>query len=201
MTVVKLVSGCPRLRTADTAFRKTSGSTTAEPQFLSASSANLVGVSLATAPGQACYIPVGHAHEGEGGLALDAPPDLTQIPLDQALARLKPMLEDPSVLKVAQNGKYDMAVLSRYGIEVAPMDDTMLIAFALEGGLHKSYGMDELSKRLLDHEPISFKSVTGTGKAQKSFKHVELAAATCYAAEDADVTYRIYQHLRPLLSR
>jgi DNA polymerase-1 len=81
------------------------------------------------------------------------------------------------------------------------MDDTMLIAFALEGGLHKSYGMDELSKRLLDHEPIAFKTVTGTGKAQKSFKHVELAPATCYAAEDADVTLRIYEHLRPRLVR
>jgi DNA polymerase-1 len=171
-----------------------------ETDALSASSANLCGVSLAVAPGEACYIPVGHAHEGEGGLQLDAPPDLTQIPLDEALARLKPLLEDPSVLKVAQNAKYDMAVLARHGIEVGPIEDTMLIAFALEGGLHKSYGMDELSQRLLGHEPISFKTVAGTGKAQKSFRHVELGAATCYAAEDSDVTLRIYQHLRPRLA-
>jgi DNA polymerase-1 len=171
-----------------------------ETDALSASSANLCGVSLATAPGDACYIPLGHEHEQEGGLLLDAAPDLTQIPIDEALARLKPLLEHPGVLKVAQNAKYDMAVLSRYGIQVAPIDDTMLIAFALEGGLHKSYGMDELSRRLLEHEPISFKTVAGTGKAQKSFKYVELGAATCYAAEDADVTLRFYEHLRPRLA-
>ena len=172
-----------------------------ETDALSASSANLCGVSLAIAPGEACYIPVGHEHEQEGGLLLEAPAALDQIPLADAIARLKPLLESPAVLKVAQNGKYDLAVLARYGISVGPMDDTMLIAFALEGGLHKSYGMDELSKRLLGHEPISFKTVAGTGKAQKSFKHVELPSATCYAAEDADVTLRIYEYLRPRLGR
>ncbi|MBW8816055.1 MAG: DNA polymerase I [Caulobacterales bacterium] len=171
-----------------------------ETDALGATSANLCGVSLATAPGKACYIPVGHAHEGEGGLQLDAPPDLTQIPLEAAMARLKPLLEDPSVLKIAQNAKYDLAVLARYGLQVAPVDDTMLISFALEGGLHKSHGMDELSQRLLAHEPISFKTVAGAGKAQKSFKHVELSAATCYAAEDADVTLRIWEHLKPRLA-
>lgn len=171
-----------------------------ETDALSATSANLCGVSLAVAPGEACYIPVGHAHEGEGGLALEAPVDLTQIDIDDAMARLKPLLEDPSILKVAQNGKYDMAVLARHGIQVGPMDDTMLISFTLDGGLHKSHGMDELSKRLLDHEPISFKTVAGTGKAQKSFKHVELTTATCYAAEDADVTLRLYEHLKPRLT-
>jgi len=171
-----------------------------ETDALGATSANLCGVSLATAPGQACYIPVGHAHEGEGGLELEAPADLTQIPVDEAMARLKPLLEDPSILKVAQNAKYDLAVLSRYGIDVAPIDDTMLISFTLEGGLHKSHGMDELSMRLLEHQPISFKTVAGTGKAQKSFKHVELGAATCYAAEDSDVTLRIWEHLKPRLA-
>jgi DNA polymerase-1 len=171
-----------------------------ETDALSASSANLCGVSLAVAPGEACYIPLGHEHEHEGGLQLEAPAALDQIPLAEAIARLKPLLESPAVLKVAQNGKYDLAVLQRHGISVGPMDDTMLIAFALEGGLHKSYGMDELSKRLLDHEPISFKTVAGAGKAQKSFKHVELTSATCYAAEDADVTLRIYEHLRPRLA-
>ena len=171
-----------------------------ETDALGATSANLCGVSLATAPGEACYIPLGHAHEGEGGLQLDAPADLTQIPLEAAMARLKPLLEDPAVLKVAQNAKYDMAVLARYGVDVGPIEDTMLISFTLEGGLHKSHGMDELSRRLLGHEPISFKTVAGIGKAQRSFKHVELAPATCYAAEDADVTLRIYQHLRPRLA-
>ncbi|HEX5380538.1 MAG TPA: DNA polymerase I [Phenylobacterium sp.] len=168
-----------------------------ETDALSSANAGLCGISLATAPGEACYIPV--AHEHEGGLAFDAPADITQIPLDQVIARLKPLLEDPSVLKVAQNAKYDIAVLSRYGIEVAPIEDTMLISYVLEAGLHKSHGMDELSKRWLGHEPISFKQVAGTGKAQKSFKHVALEPATCYAAEDADVTLRLYQVLRPRL--
>ncbi len=168
---------------------------------LGATRAGLCGVSLATAPGKACYIPLGHMHEGEGGLQLDAPTDLTQIPMDAAIARLKPLLEDPSILKVAQNAKYDLAVLARYGMHVGPIEDTMLISFALEGGLHKSHGMDELSRRLLGHEPISFKTVAGTGKAQKSFKVIPLDAATRYAAEDADVTLRIYEHLRPRLAR
>ncbi|HEX5264581.1 MAG TPA: DNA polymerase I [Phenylobacterium sp.] len=171
-----------------------------ETDALSSSAANLCGISLAVAPGEACYIPVGHENEQAGGLQLEAPVELDQVPLSEAIARLKPLFESPAVLKVAQNGKYDMAVLARHGIEVGPIDDTMLIAFALEGGLHKSYGMDELSKRLLDHEPIAFKAVAGTGKAQKSFKHVPLDTATAYAAEDADVTLRIWQHLRPRLS-
>ena len=149
-------------------------------------------------PGEACYIPVGHEHEG--GLAFDAPADLTQISHDEVIARLKPLLEDPAVLKVAQNAKYDIAVLSRQGINVSPIEDTMLISYVLEAGLHKSHGMDELSKRWLEHEPIPFKQVAGTGKAQKSFKHVPLEPATCYAAEDADVTLRLYLLLRPRLN-
>ena len=169
-----------------------------ETDALSATSAELCGVSLAIAPGEACYIPVNHC-ESEG-LALEAPQDLAQIPLEAALARLKPLLEDPAVLKVAQNAKYDLAVLSRYGITVAPIEDTMLISFVLEAGLHKSHGMDELAKRWLGHEPISFKTVAGAGKAQKSFKHVGLNEATCYAAEDADVTLRLWEHLRPRLA-
>jgi DNA polymerase-1 len=170
-----------------------------ETDALSATSANLCGLSLAIAPGEACYIPVGHEHEGDGGLEFEAKEELAQIPCEQVIAHLKPLLEDPAVLKVAQNGKYDMAVLSRYGIAVSPMEDTMLISFTLEGGLRKSHGMDELSKTWLGHEPISFKTVAGAGKSQKSFKHVKLDEATCYAAEDADVTLRLYEHLRPRL--
>jgi DNA polymerase-1 len=168
-----------------------------ETDALSSANAGLCGISLAIAPGEACYIPVGHEHEG--GLEFDAPADITQIPVAEAIEHLRPLLEDPSVLKVAQNAKYDIAVLSRYGLEVGPIEDTMLISYVLEAGLHKSHGMDELSKRWLEHEPISFKQVAGTGKAQKSFKHVALEPATCYAAEDADVTLRLYQHLRPRL--
>ena len=171
-----------------------------ETDALSSATAHLVGISLAVAPGEACYIPVGHEPEGDGGLAFEAPEAIEQIPLDQVIARLKPLLEDPSVLKVAQNAKYDLGVLSRYGIRVAPFDDTMLISYVLEAGLH-GHGMDELSRLWLGHEPIAFKAVAGTGKAQKSFKHVKLDQATCYAAEDADVTLRLYEILRPRLAR
>jgi DNA polymerase-1 len=150
------------------------------------------------APGEACYIPVGH--EEADGLAFETGADLAQIPLGEVIARLKPLLEDPAVLKVAQNAKYDLAVLSRYGVRVAPVEDTMLISYVLEAGLH-GHGMDELSALWLGHQPIAFKTVAGIGKAQKSFKHVALPAATCYAAEDADVTLRLYERLRPRLAR
>ena len=169
-----------------------------ETDALSSANAGLVGVSLAVAPGDACYIPVGH--EETEGLALEATPDLGQLPLETVIARLKPLLEDPAVLKVAQNAKYDLAVFSRHGIHVTPIDDTMLISYVLEAGMH-GHGMDELSALWLGHQPISFKQVAGTGKARKSFKHVDLEPATAYAAEDADVTLRLYQILRPRLAR
>ena len=158
------------------------------------------GVSLALSPGEACYIPLGHCEKEEGLFGGESGADLTQIPLDQALAALKPLLEDPSVLKVAQNAKYDIAVLRRYGIQVAPIDDTMLISYVLEAGLH-GHGMDELSELWLGHKPIPFKQVCGTGKNEISFKHVALEPATCYAAEDADVTLRLWRILRPRLAR
>jgi DNA polymerase-1 len=169
-----------------------------ETDDLSSANSGLCGVSLAISPGEACYIPLGHI--AEDGLALEAPADLTQIPLEVAIARLKPLLEDPTVLKIGQNAKYDLAVLSRYGVTVAPIDDTMLISYVLEAGLH-NHGMDELSKLWLGHAPISFKTVAGTGKAQKSFKYAPLEAATRYAAEDADVTLRLHNVLRPRLAR
>jgi len=169
-----------------------------ETDALSSATAGLCGVSLAVAPGEACYIPVGHCEKD--GLALEEAADLEQIPIEEAMARLKPMLEDPTVLKVAQNAKYDIAVLSRHGIDVAPIEDTMLISYVLEAGLH-GHGMDELSELWLGHKPIPFKQVAGSGKSEVSFKHVALPEATCYAAEDADVTLRLYQRLRPRLSR
>ena len=169
-----------------------------ETDALSSANAGLCGVSLAVTAGEACYIPVGHCEAD--GLALETAADLDQIPLQAVIDRLKPLLEDPRVLKVAQNAKYDLAVLSRYGVEVAPIEDTMLISYVLEAGLH-NHGMDELSVLWLGHQPISFRQVAGTGKAQKSFKHIALDPATCYAAEDADVTLRLYQQLRPRLAR
>lgn len=171
-----------------------------ETDALSSANAGLCGVSLAVAPGEACYIPVGHCNAApEGGLALEAEVPVEQLSCDLVIERLKPLLEDPAVLKVAQNAKYDMAVLSRYGVHVGPIEDTMLISYVLEAGLH-GHGMDELAKLWLGHEPIPFKQVAGTGKAQKSFKHVAVEPATCYAAEDADVTLRLYHQLRPRLS-
>jgi DNA polymerase-1 len=169
-----------------------------ETDALSSATAGLCGVSLAIAPGEACYIPVGHCEKD--GLALEAAADLVQIPLEEAIAALKPLLEDPAVLKVAQNAKYDIAVLARHGINVGPIEDTMLISYVLEAGLH-GHGMDELSELWLGHKPIPFKQVAGSGKGQISFKHVGLTEATAYAAEDADVTLRLYKVLKPRLAR
>jgi len=177
-----------------------------ETDALSSTHAGLCGFSLAIGPNDACYVPVAHEHPdaagNDGGLDFgDGParPPIQQIGEATALARLKPLLENPAVLKVGQNIKYDMAVMARRGIRVAPIDDTMLISYVLDGGSH-THGMDELSKRWLGHEPIPFKAVTGTGKAQKSFKHVELVPATRYAAEDADVTLRLWRVLKPRLA-
>jgi DNA polymerase I len=170
-----------------------------ETDALGSATAGLCGVSLAIAPGEACYIPLTHEAQG-GDLLTEAAPVADQIPFDQALARLKPLLESPAVLKVAQNAKYDIAVLSRFGVNVAPVDDTMLISYVLEAGLH-GHGMDELSELWLGHKPIPFKQVAGTGKAQLSFKHVALPEATRYAAEDADVTLRLHSVLKPRLAR
>jgi DNA polymerase-1 len=169
-----------------------------ETDAISSANADLVGISLAVAPGEACYIPVGH--EEAEGLDLGAGAGLGQLPLEIVLGRVKPLLEDPTVLKVGQNAKYDLAVLSRHGVSVAPIDDPMLISYVLDAGLH-GHGMEELSALWLDHQPISLKQVVGTGKAQKNFRHVALEPATCYAAEDADVTLRLYEKLRPRLAR
>ncbi len=159
--------------------------------------ANLVGVSLAIRPGQACYIPLAHV-SGEndllgGGLVPG------QIPLRRALDILKPLLEHASVLKVAQNAKYDWVVMRRHGITVAPFDDTMLISYALDAG-RTGHGMDELSETLLGHKPISYKEVTGTGKAAVRFDRVPIDKACAYAAEDADVTLRLWHVLKPRLA-
>ena len=169
-----------------------------ETNSLNAMQAKLVGISLSTAPGKACYIPLAHCgSDAEGGLALsDNAPE--QIAVDTALTALKPMLEDPSVLKVGQNLKYDLLVLARHGITVAPIDDTMLISYALDAGMH-GHGMDELSEIHLGHKPIPFKDVVGSGKSQKTFDQIPLDAATRYAAEDADVTGRLHGLLKPRL--
>ena len=166
-----------------------------ETDSLSATGARLVGVSLALAPNQACYIPLGHG--GGGDLLSGEQP--AQIDMQTAIAILKPLLEDEAVLKIGQNIKYDLCVLSRVGIRVSPVDDTMLMSFVLDAGRH-GHGMDELSDLHLGHKPIAFKDVAGTGKSQISFDAVPLEEATRYAAEDADVTLRLWRLLRPKLS-
>jgi DNA polymerase I len=167
-----------------------------ETTSLNACAARLVGFSLAIAPGKACYVPLAH-EAGGGGLLAER---VEQLSPDQALPALKTLLEDPGVLKIGQNLKYDMVVIARHGIEVAPFDDTMLLSYALAAGEH-GHGMDELSERHLGHTPISYKDVTGIGKAQQSFAEVSLDQATRYAAEDADVTFRLWQRLKPRLWR
>jgi len=172
-----------------------------ETDAQSSSHAGLCGVSLAVAPNEACYIPLGHAREGDDDLlgGGDGEP-VVQADAAEAMARLKVLFESPAVLKVGQNVKYDLAVLARHGIRAAPIDDTMLISYVLEGGLN-GHGMGELADRWLGHKPIERKSVTGAGKAQKSFRYAELKAATCYAAEDADVTLRLWRKLKPRLAK
>ena len=156
--------------------------------------ANLVGISLAIAPGKACYIPVGHIGDG---LLSEVP---AQLPRDLVLARLKPLLEDPATLKIGQNLKYDLIMLRRNGVDIAPYDDTMLLSYDLDAGKH-AHGMDDLCKHHLGHTAIAFKDVCGTGKAQIGFDKVSLDRATEYAAEDADVTLRLWRKLKPRLAR
>jgi DNA polymerase-1 len=158
-----------------------------ETDGLDAMRARLVGLSLATATGRACYVPLAHEVLGE------------QLKLDVAIEVLGPLLADQSVLKIFQNAKFDMMILSRAGFPMpAPVDDTMLISYAQEAGLH-GHGMDELSQLHLGHTPIPYDEVTGTGRNRVPFPQVQIDRATAYAAEDADVTLRLWDALRPRL--
>ncbi len=172
-----------------------------ETTSLDAVAAELVGISMATAPGQACYIPLRHkgkVPEGQLDLGGEAADDPAQIPVEEALDLLRPLFADPGVLKVGQNIKYDQTVLTRAGTPLDPIDDTMLLSFVLDAGQH-GHGMDELARLHLDHTPIPYKEVAGTGKSQITFDHVPLEKALDYAAEDADVTLRLWQLLKPRL--
>jgi DNA polymerase-1 len=166
-----------------------------ETDGLDATRARLIGFSLAVAPGLACYVPLSH-----GGTDMFAEKP-EQVPQAEALARLKLLLEDPSTLKIAHNAKYDMTILARHGITVAPYDDTLLMSFALDAGKQFNHSMDDLSILHLGHTPIPFSEVCGKGKGQICFDQVPLRDATRYAAEDADVTLRLWQRFKPRLSR
>ncbi|OYY79714.1 MAG: DNA polymerase I [Sphingomonas sp. 28-62-20] len=164
-----------------------------ETTGLDATQADLVGISLALHANLACYIPVAH-----GGTDMFAEkPD--QLDKAVVIAKLKPLLEDPGVLKIGHNLKYDMIILGRLGIDVAPYDDTILMSFDLDAGLH-GHGMDELAATHLSHSCIAYKEVVGTGKNQRGFGEIDLKTATRYAAEDADVTLRLWRRFKPRLA-
>ncbi|MBL8699174.1 MAG: DNA polymerase I [Alphaproteobacteria bacterium] len=176
-----------------------------ETTSLDAVRAELVGISLAIEPGEAAYIPLAHVKPGaaaaEGELALGggkAEPVPGQLKRDAVLGKLKKLLEDPAILKIGHNIKYDAVVFASYGIDVAPIDDTMLISYVLEGGAH-GHGMDELANLHLGHTTITYDDVTGTGKGRISFAEVALDKARDYAAEDAEVTLRLHRLLKPRL--
>ncbi|HBX94213.1 MAG TPA: DNA polymerase I [Hyphomonas sp.] len=170
-----------------------------ETDSLDSIAANLVGVSLALAPNEACYIPLAHVdpdNAGDGDMFGADPP--RQIRMQDALRALKPMLEDPAILKIGQNIKYDLSVFATHNIDVAPIDDTMLLSYVLNAGKH-NHGMDTLSERYLQHNTIPFKEIAGTGKSQVTFDRIALDKATEYAAEDADITLRLWQVFKPQL--
>jgi DNA polymerase-1 len=171
-----------------------------ETTALDEMTAELVGVSLCVEPGKACYVPLGH--KAEGGEGLFGSDDLAegQIPMDAALAALKPLLEDPAVMKIGQNMKYDAKIMARLGIDVAPIDDTMLMSYAMNAGLH-GHGMDTLAERYLGHTPIPIKDLLGSGKSMITFDRVPIDKAVPYAAEDAEVTLRLWQMFKPQLHK
>ena len=154
--------------------------------------AELVGISLATEIGSACYIPIGHKEGQDDDLFDNFQLVEGQLDLEYVLDCLRPVLTDDSILKIGQNIKYDAKVLSRYGIEVTTFDDTMLLSYAMHGGLH-NHGMDALSERYLDHSPISIKTLIGSGKSAITFDKVKIEDAVTYAAEDADITLRLWK--------
>ncbi|WP_427452436.1 DNA polymerase I [Litorimonas sp. WD9-15] len=172
-----------------------------ETDSLDSAAANMVGVCLALDDNEACYIPLTHKGEGDELFGGDAP---QQVPMQDALDILEPLFHAPQVLKVGQNFKYDLGVFQRYEgngrpLHPAPYDDTMQISYALEAGLH-GHGMDTLSEMHFGHKPIAFKDIAGTGKKQKTFDQIALDVATPYAAEDADVTLRLWKFLKPKLA-
>lgn len=161
--------------------------------------AELVGISLCVDAGRAAYIPLGHK---QGGGDLFGSSELVpgQLPLQEVLAALKPVLEDDSILKIGQNMKYDWKIFARLGVIIAPFDDTMLMSSAMQAGLN-GHGMDALSEKYLGHAPIPIKSLLGSGKSQITFDRVAIDDAVKYAAEDADVTLRLWALFKPQLHR
>ena len=169
-----------------------------ETTGLTPAKAELVGISISSTVGKAAYIPLNHKSGEVDLLSPDGGKAPDQIDFDKCLETLKPILEDESVLKIAQNAKYDWQMFKKHDIQVSPIDDTMMISYVMEAGLH-GHGMDELSTMYLDHKPIPYKEVAGTGKSQVTFDFVPLDKALDYAAEDADITLRLWHVLKPKL--
>ncbi|MFK7902880.1 MAG: DNA polymerase I [Nitratireductor sp.] len=168
--------------------------------------AELVGISLAVSEGDACYIPLAHktgSSESQGDMFSSEPSGAqlveNQISTKDALAILTPLLQDASILKIGQNMKYDWLIFKEHNVDVRPFDDTMLLSYVLDAGVGK-HNMDALADKWLGHECISYKSLTGSGKSQITFDMVELEKASAYAAEDADITYRLWKVLKPRLA-
>jgi len=158
---------------------------------------DLVGICLSVEIGEACYIPVGHTN-GEDDLFGGTSLCNGQINLDEVLEILRPVLQDPSIIKIGQNVKYDTKIFARYDVNLAPVDDTMLLSYAINGGKH-NHGMDYLSERYLNHKPISIKTLLGSGKSAITFDKVSINDAVNYAAEDADITLRLWKLFKPML--
>jgi DNA polymerase-1 len=168
-----------------------------ETSSLDPMTAGLVGIAFALSPNEACYVPLAHTGPGEGLFDEGILPG--QLPMEAGLASMKPVLEDRSVLKIGQNLKFDWQILSRLGIEVGPYDDTMLISYALDAG-RSDHGLNELARQHLSHTCITYEEVAGKGKAHIGFNRVPIDKATEYAAEDADVTLRLWRVLKPRLA-
>ena len=162
--------------------------------------ADLVGVCLCVEAGQAAYLPLTHRAGNADDLFGSDELAEGQMNLAEALAMLKPALEDSTILKIGQNMKYDAKILARVGINIGPIDDTMLLSYAQNAGIH-NHGMDLLSERYLNHVPIPIKTLLGTGKSAITFDRVPVDEAAKYAAEDADITLRLWQYLKPRLHR
>ncbi|MBU3000269.1 DNA polymerase I [Roseovarius nubinhibens] len=169
-----------------------------ETTSLNEMQAELVGISLAVEPGQACYIPLGHREGASDDLFGSDALAEGQLPRDAVLAALRPVLEDAAVLKIGQNMKYDAKIFAGLGLGIAPIDDTMLMSYALNSGIH-NHGMDALSERYLAHNPIPIKTLLGTGKSAVTFDKVPIDEAVKYAAEDADITLRLWHMFKPQL--
>jgi DNA polymerase-1 len=169
-----------------------------ETTSLTPAKAKLVGISMATCVGKAAYIPVGHTSAQADLLGERVGSDIPQLAVTKVLEILKPVLIDPAIIKIAHNAKYDWQIFAKLGIEMSPCDDTMLMSYVLDGSKH-GHGMDFLAKHYLDHDTIKYADVAGKGKNNITFDLVDIEKACDYAAEDADITLRLWHVLKPRL--